>query len=238
MTEKQYYYFNSTNYPIVVTKNTVDITPYTFQKNGQMWENKSLYQFYSCIDSKPYNIIDIGAQSGLYSLFAKYLPNSTFYSFEPFIDTFNCLNDNLKLNKITNVKTYNIGISDNIGTSILNTSIEHNGFHTMGNNPLRFSDIKPITIKISTLDECFYNKDIPVHFIKIDTEGWEYNILKGGEKTIEKNKPIIQLEWNITNMKQCNVSEIDLINLLNKYDYYEKSMADEEKLFFPRSLYK
>ena len=229
----KYYYFNNKNYPILVTKKTVDVTPYTFQRNGQMWENKSLHQFFSCIDNKPYNIIDIGAQSGLYSLFAKYLKNSIFYSFEPFIDTFNCLNDNLKLNNITNVKTYNIGLSDNKGTYILNTSKEHNGLHTMGTNPIRFNDIKPITINVDTIDECFYNKNIPVHFIKIDTEGWEYNILKGGENTIKKYKPIIQLEWNITNMKQCNIVETDLLDLLNKYGYYEKFMVEEEKLFFP-----
>ena len=104
----------------------------------------------------------------------------------------------------------------------------------MGENPLRFKDIKPITIKTITLDDFFYNKNIPVHFIKIDTEGWEYNILKGAELTINKYKPIIQLEWSIENMKQCNINESDLLDLLNKYNYYEKSMVEEEKLFYPK----
>jgi len=232
----KYYYFNNSNYPILITSKTKNITPYTFLPNGQLWENKSIKQFFSSIDDKPYNIIDIGAQSGLYSLFAKYLPNSTFYSFEPFVDTFNCLNDNLKLNNISNVKSYNIGISDKVGTSILNTSKSHNGLHTMGGSPLRFDDINPITINVSTIDEEFYNKNIPVHFIKIDTEGWEYNILKGAEKTVRKYKPIIQLEWNITNMKQCNVTEEEISSLLNNYNYYEKSNADEEKLFYPKNI--
>tara|TARA_B100000787_G_C16147665_1_gene275026 strand:- start:439 stop:681 length:243 start_codon:yes stop_codon:yes gene_type:complete len=75
-----------------------------------MWENLSMQQFFNCINNEQYNIIDIGAQSGLYSLFAKYLPNSTFYSFEPFEETYNCLNENLKLNNINNVKTFNLGI--------------------------------------------------------------------------------------------------------------------------------
>jgi len=226
-------YFNNSHYPIYVTKKTVEITPYTFQRNGQMWENLSLKQFYSCIDNKSYNIVDIGSQSGLYSLFAKYLSNSIFYSFEPFLDTYNLLNDNIKLNNITNVKTYNIGLSNKKGISILNTSRGHNGLHTMGNTSLRFSDVHPIKIKTDTLDNCFYNKNIPVHFIKIDTEGWEYNILKGGKNTIEKYKPIIQLEWDIRNLKQCNVNENDLSALLKEYGYYEKSMAQSEKLFYP-----
>tara|TARA_Y100000996_G_scaffold116981_1_gene87059 strand:+ start:4225 stop:4932 length:708 start_codon:yes stop_codon:yes gene_type:complete len=229
----KYHYFNNGNYPILITKKTLDITPYTFQRNGQMWETESIHQFFSCVDNKSYNIIDIGAQSGLYSLFAKYLPNSTFYSFEPFIDTFNCLNDNLKLNNINNVKTFNLGVSDSLGTNTLNTSIGHNGLHTMG-NPLRFHDINPITITTTTLDDFFFNKKIPVNFIKIDTEGWEYNILKGAQNTIKKYKPVIQLEWNLTNMKQCSVNEQDLLSLLNNHGYYEKSTTNEEKLFYPR----
>ena len=82
----------------------------------------------------------------------------------------------------------------------------------------------------------FFNKNIPVHFIKIDTEGWEYNILKGAGNTIKKYRPVIQLEWNITNMKECNVNEDDLSSLLKNYGYYEKSIANEEKLFYPKGI--
>jgi FkbM family methyltransferase len=228
-----FYYFNNKDLNINVSKNTIITTPHTFNINNGLWEQESIKQFYSNIDNKQYNIIDIGAQSGLYSLYAKFLPNSNFYSFEPFPDTFACLNENLKLNKINNVKTFNIGLSDKKGLSTLNLSKSHNGLHTMGNNPLRFNDINSININTDTLDEMFFNKNIHVHFIKIDTEGWEYYILKGGEKTIKKYKPIIQLEWNIINMKQCNVTENDLINLLKSYGYYEKSMVEEEKLFVP-----
>lgn len=231
-----FFYFNNRSYPIDVTYNTLIKTPYTFSIKNGLWEQKSLEQFFSCIKyDTEYNIVDIGAQSGLYSLFAKYLPKSTFFSFEPFTDSFNCLKENLELNNINNVHTYQIGISDKKGSQTLNLSKSHTGLHTMGNNPLRFNDIEQIVVQTDTLDNLFYEKDIPVHFIKIDTEGWEYFILKGAEKTIKKYKPIIQLEWHLTNMKQCNVNEIELLNLLEDFGYYEKSMVDEEKLFIPRS---
>lgn len=95
-----YYYFNNKNYPIKVTNKTVEITPYTFQPNCIMWESESIYKLYSHISQNNYNILDIGAQTGLYALYAKYLPNSTFYAFEPFIETFNKLNNNIELNEI------------------------------------------------------------------------------------------------------------------------------------------
>ena len=228
----EYYYFNDRNYPIRVTENTLQITPYTFQQNGQLWEQPSLFQFFSNIDNQtPYNIVDIGAQSGLYSLFAKYLPLSTFYAFEPFPATFELLNDNITLNNITNVKTFNLAISNTQGISTLNTSANHNGLHTLGKNPLRFNDINPIDVNTTTLDIVF--KDIPVHYIKIDTEGYEYYILQGGESIIEKYKPVIQMEYNIKNMKQCSVTEEMIHEFVKKINYKIISYAEEEMLIGP-----
>jgi FkbM family methyltransferase len=226
---KLYYYFNNKNYPIRVTNKTTEIAKYTFHKDGTMWETPSIIQFFNNIsNNEKYNIVDIGAQVGLYSLYGKFLPKSTFYSFEPFPDTFNELNENIRLNHIYNVKTFNIAISDNEGETILNTSIGHNGLHTLGKNPLRFNDIKPIIVKTSTLDKIFF--DIPIHFIKIDTEGYEYFIIKGGINSIKKYKPIIQLEWNIINMKQCNVTESMMEELLEEIGYHKIGMVEEEIL--------
>jgi len=227
-----YYYYNDKNYPISVTKDTCILTKYTFLENKQLWENKSLHQFFSIIDnSKKYNIIDAGAQSGLYSLYAKYLPKSKFYSFEPYTPSFNLLNDNIKLNNLNNVTTFNIGLSDSKKINELNACKSHNGLHTMGSNPLRFDDIEKITIETDTIDNLFYEKNIQVDFIKIDTEGFEYFILQGGINTIKKFKPIIQMEWNLINMQQCNITENMMIELINDLDYEEISMVEEEKLF-------
>jgi len=226
---KVYYYFNNKNYPISVTNKTTQIAKYTFQADGTMWELPSITQFFNNIsNSESYNIIDIGAQVGLYSLYAKFLPKSTFYSFEPFPETFNELNENIKLNDIHNIKTFNIAISDKDGETTLNTSINHNGLHTLGKTPLRFNDIKPLSVKTSTLDNIFNNT--PIHFIKIDTEGYEYFILKGGIEVIKKYKPIIQLEWNITNMKQCDVTESMMEELLEEIGYHKIGMVEEEIL--------
>ena len=230
-----YYYFNDTNYPVNVTLDTLKLTPYTFQLNGTLWENDSIRQFYNQINKdKKYNIVDIGAQSGLYSLYAKFLPNSTFYAFEPFPDTFKLLNDNIALNDITNVNTFNLAISDDDGETMLNTCESHNGLHTLGATPLRFNDIKQVKVNTTTLDKFFFDKDISVDFIKIDTEGYEYFILKGAINTIKKYKPTIQLEWNKTNMNQCGITEDMLNKLLEEINYKEIGLVEEEKLIAPK----
>jgi len=48
-------------------------------------------------------------------------------------------------------------------------------------------------IHCTTLDSYNFTD---VDFIKLDTEGTELNILKGGRKTITANKPLIQIEIN------------------------------------------
>ena len=230
-----FYYFNDLKYKIIVSDETLQLTPYTFMQNNQLWENDSINYFYSNIlTNEKYNIIDVGAQSGLYSLYAKYLPLSTFYSFEPFTPTFNLLNQNIELNNIPNVQTYNIGLSNTKGKMILNTCSDHNGLHTLGNTPLRFNNSTPIEIEVNTIDELFFEKNIPVHFIKIDTEGWEYNILLGAIKTINKYKPMIQIEWCETNMQQCNIKPSQLNDLINKLGNIKQNQIEEELFIVPK----
>ena len=229
---KEYNYWE--NKSIFVSDRTVEITPASFYPDGTLWEHISIKKFYDEIpDNKEYNIIDIGAQTGLYSLYAKYLPNSTFFSFEPFPDTFLELNRNIELNNITNVKTFNFAISDKHSIQNLQVCLSHNGLHTLGNNVQRFNDIKSIPVECYTIDELFYDKNIPAHFIKMDTEGHELFILQGGINTINKYKPLIQLEWNTINMKQCNVNESDLIEFVKNINYEIMDITNEEVLIRP-----
>ena len=96
---------------------------------------------------------------------------------------------------------------------------------------MRFDDVVPVQIETKTLDEYFYDVDRPLHFMKIDTEGWEFHVLEGGRKTLEKYKPIIQMEWVPVNMQQCSVNEEELKEFMKRLGYNEVSMRGEEKLF-------
>ena len=77
----------------------------------------------------------------------------------------------------------------------------------------------------------FFNNNLKVDYIKIDTEGWEYFILQGATNILKKYKPVLQLEWNRDNMKQCNVDEKNLYSFLQSYGYNVVSIAGEEVLF-------
>lgn len=227
-----YYYFDNKKLPIKITEKSVNLKGGSFTRNNPVPENESIFNFFKDINNEHFNIIDIGAHHGSFSLYAKYLPNCTFYSFEPFLLNYNLLIDNIKLNEIDNIKTFNIGLSDKIGKDILKVS-KYNGLHTLGSNPLRFKSKskRNIEINTNTIDNFFHKRNISVDYIKIDTEGWEYYILKGAELTIKKNKPVIFIEWNLVNMRQCDVNETMIIALFNSYEYCEKMCIGENKMF-------
>lgn len=217
--------FYSTLGSIDVCDLAMDINHYTWPRDGPMWEKSAVEKFFSFVPrDKKACMVDVGAQSGLYTLFAKHFPNLHIHAFEPFPDSMKALKENIKLNNITNVTTYDFGVSDKCGEYVLNTSRHHNGLHTMGTNPLRFNDVVPISIKTTTIDSL----NIDVDFIKIDTEGWEYNILKGAEETIKRCKPLMQIEWNETNMAQCSVNPIELKEYVTSLGYVPVSKIGEE----------
>lgn len=216
---------------IIISETSRSVNRYTWYPNGVMWEKESIEEFYRHVPTdQPVVIVDIGAQSGLYTLYAKFLPLATFYAFEPYKPSYDCLLENIKLNGIKNVKTFNMAISDTISKAILNVCVDQNGLNTFG-NPKRFDIFRSdrVEVETTTLDEFF--KDIHIDFIKCDTEGWELKILEGGINKLKTDKPVLQLEYNITNMAQCNVTPKDLDDFLLEFKYTCVSTVSEEKIY-------
>ena len=234
MSRVYHYTFENQSLPIMVCEDSWKKTKGTFLRSGNLTEMDSIQSFYELIPKdQNVNIVDIGAQSGLYSLLSKHLPMCTFYSFEPFKETYDILLKNIKINDIKNIKTFNIAVSKETESHKLTVCKHNNGFHTMSNQPIRFSNDNAYTVDVQTdtLDNLFFENNIPVHFIKIDTEGWEYNILLGAHKCISKWHPTIQLEWQEINMKQCNSDPKSMLALLESYGYREMYHIGEDKCF-------
>jgi FkbM family methyltransferase len=220
----------------VVTDETVAITPYTFLQTNKLWEPRSIQYFYSLVEKKHGNknatIVDVGAQSGLYTLYAKFLPDCSFYAFEPLEQTYALLLDNLRVNSIHNVKAYQVALGSKDEIKNLHVP-SHLGLNTLGDTPLRFDSWKDIQVQVKCLDT-FLPLDARIDYMKIDTEGWEYHVLKGAEQLIRKWKPELFLEMVDSNMKQCGVEQQQLLDYLHSLGYkLEKEMDGENFHFTP-----
>ena len=219
---------------IQVTDETITKTPYTFDAKAGIWEPDSIRYFYSLVEMKHQNsnavIVDVGAQSGLYSLYAKWLPECRFYAFEPLEDTYALLLDNLQLNSIYNVKAFPYALGEKEEKKLLHVP-EHLGLNTLGSTPKRFDSWKDVEIQVKRLDDIFMS-ETSLDYIKCDTEGWELHVLKGAEESIRKWKPELFIEVNKTNLEQCGLREEQLRDYIQSLGYRQVRTIDNENVHF------
>ncbi len=119
-------------------------------------------------------IVDIGAHIGVFTVYAaKLAKKGAVYSFEPDPGNFSQLKKNVELNGLNNAKIFNEGIFSKEGTFDFYVSDQHSG----GNSMLKVSGEK-ISAHFTTLTSVMdSNKIEQIDFLKIDTEGAEYDIL-------------------------------------------------------------
>jgi len=204
--------------------------------NGYVWDKSLIKLFYSLLPLHDECVVfDLGAQTGSFTLLAKFFPNSTWYAFEPLEEAINTLKQNIKFNNIQNVLVYQKAASNFCGKATLNMpSQDQWGCATIGDNPLRYPIVEQRDVECITLDSFIEEHNIKkVHFMKIDTEGAELLILHGAKKLIQRDHPILLLEYNETNMKQCHISTNDLHQFLKDMGYTWELVSEEDILCIP-----
>ena len=195
-----------------------------------VWELDVIQKFADQIQDD-FTILDVGANTGTFSMMAKLYPTTKWHLFEP--DPFNyaLLKENVELNEITNATMYEEALSDYVGECVLKICPNHRGLNTIGKNVARFSEAESVDhpVKCNTIDNLF--SDTKIDLIKIDTEGSEYDIIKGGINTIKKFKPKILLEYNPGNMGQCGHTPDKLNNFISSIGYNPFWFDNGENLF-------
>ncbi len=179
-------------------------------KNGIF--NKWLCLKLNGLISKDAVIFDIGANAGLLSLpFAKiFVPLGHVYSFDPDSEVVAQMRKNIKLNNFHNIIVKKLALQDNpkINKIILHrrravqdSGLRNDGLSTIEDNSTY--KIADTTAAVSTIDKFVLEENIEkLEFIKIDTEGSEYKVLRGGEKIIRKFQPIIFYEYQSVTTEQ------------------------------------
>lgn len=209
----------------------------TWFANGDVWEKHLIQKFYSLLPSdRAFVVLDLGAQTGCFSLLAKYFPHSTWHSFEPIKEVAAILKNNLVLNGIGNVFVHQMAATDFAGKTTIKMPVMNQwGLATLGSNVLRFDLVEQREIQCIDLDSFIEKNRIErVDFMKIDTEGSELAILRGGKKMIMRDHPIILMEYNETNMKQCGVLKADIDAFLTEMSYAWHLISSEDILCIPR----
>jgi len=147
-------------------------------------------------------IIEAGSHIGSHTVpLSKIAKEGCLYAFEPQLLLFNLLNNNIKENNISNTEIYLEAVSNKEETVKLN-QVDYKELYKnndeINSGGLDFkvlvSNNDGYEINVITLDNKFKHLE-KLDFIKIDAEGNEFEILKGGKNLINRFHPIIYLEF-------------------------------------------
>ena len=148
----------------------------TFDKQAiyEVWGMKEYENEHFTINSSDV-IMDIGAHIGAFSVWAaQKAVSGQVFAFEPNPENYALLEENKKLNDLTNIHTFNSAVSEIRGQAKLFTSDFHNMTHSFFEEGTRDNILVP-TISLADIFEEYRLEK--VHFLKIDAEGAEYQII-------------------------------------------------------------
>jgi FkbM family methyltransferase len=160
-----------------------------FWQDWQRWEPYVVPQFARFVRNSR-RIVDIGAHTGIYSLFACALNSSCeVFAFEPFPPIYARLAENIRLNGFeSRIRSFQAAVSDADGTGSLHIAPDV----TM----CALADSSgELEVPLVTLDGII-PMDGATGLVKIDVEGHENRVLRGMARLLEDSHPAIIFECN------------------------------------------
>lgn len=144
----------------------------------------------------PHDVVaDIGANIGLTAILFSTLSRKVL-AFEPSPSTYRILTENLTRARVSNVEAINLGLGQK-EESLTITFAKNNRSGGYVSDKIR-PETGHVTekIQVDTLDHYFSEDLDPPSFLKIDVEGFEQMVIKGGSGFLLKNQPTVVMEMN------------------------------------------
>ena len=187
--------------------------------NCNAFENGE-YDFFSKIKNNIKIIFDVGSKNN--SIFLDF-ENEVHY-FEPMEKSLNELKQKNSNNSGSFFNNYGLGNNESTLTYYLN----YESFVNRNRNRNRFAS-ETIDLQIKKAEKYIVERNISaIDFLKIDTEGFELEVIKGFGEFI-KNVKIIQFEYGGT-YQDKNIKLLDVINYLKKYSFNNFYYLDSRKI--------
>jgi len=148
------------------------------------------------------DVIDAGAFIGDSALILKELNPKKIYAFEPLEENIKLLKKTIELNNFSNVVILDKALSSREETLTIQPAGPGSFIYKLGSQK----------IDTTTIDKFVDKYELAVGLIKMDIEGYEFEAIKGAEKTIRDHKPV-----QIISLYHDGRSFFEIPKLLNKW---------------------
>jgi FkbM family methyltransferase len=131
-------------------------------------------------------VVDVGSNLGLYTVLLSRLvgPAGRVLAFEPDPGLFALLQRNCALNGCANVTAYNLALGSRREHLTLRTLLLNSGDNHLGDGGSRLFR-RSVQIEVAPFDEVA--PGVKPDLVKIDVQGWEWEVLKGMGGTLAAN---------------------------------------------------
>jgi FkbM family methyltransferase len=175
--------------------------------------------------------LDIGANIGNHSLYFSRIFDEV-HCFEPDPSTFYLLQFNVSFRK--KIEAFNIGLGDEKGTFKLSEMPNNMGESLIVTDQSEAdAGANCIDVQVDRLDNLDYH-DKKICFIKMDVEGFEPKVLRGGLNTITKHWPLIVLEQHETDFKEGDSESISMLRDVGYKFCWHQSGTGSRNIFVRR----
>ncbi len=195
------------------------------------WRGFHSRRLLQCIDTllRPdMTMFDVGANQGEVTLYAaRRLPRGKVVAFEPVDGNYRRLVNNTQLNDLTNIVAKKYCLGERSGQTPLFVTPEQSYLHRHGWNEGISSmfptnaDATPFgNAEVHRLDDVFPTLGLDrLDVLKIDTEGAELPVVRGGRETILRFRPAIIVEMNEETFRSAGYTAADLSACLCDLSY-------------------
>lgn len=176
-----------------------------------------------------WNALDVGCHKGeILDLILKLAPNGNHIGIEPIPEFYEKLNTKYSSNKVV---IHECALSDESGKATFNFVKNAPAYSGLNQRKYDIDDpiIEEIHVQLKTIDE-IYGPSAVLDFVKIDVEGGEFGVLKGGIETLKRNKPLIIFESGLGASDYYGVTPQEI------YEFIEKEL--EQEIFTLRGFLK
>ena len=167
-------------------------------------------------------VLDIGANAGQYSMLMRTLKyKGRIISFEPLSSAFGRLQKNSASDKKWTINNFALGDKEETATinvsenSFSSSILDIKQAHVDSAPESNYTHTEEITVK--TLDSVFdqFCSENDQVMVKIDTQGFEKNVIDGGVSSLAKVK-LLQLEMSLVELYENEMLFNDMVNYLKE----------------------